>query len=175
MADITVRELAEALEGFRLGIHSDAGGGDGYGNLLVTRGTIADPAEVATVLHATLSRTVAEREPAGTDPVTGWPRRSCCNSWPHPEHRTDCEARHAAAPARTGPACYNGAGGMQPFDVIDAFGLDFYEGSALKYLIRWRRKDRIRDLEKCAHYIDILIRRERAKDLSGMQDPEGSP
>jgi hypothetical protein len=47
--------------------------------------------------------------------------------------------------------------GMQPFDVIDAFKLDFYEASAVKYLLRWRRKNGIEDLLKARHYVDELI------------------
>lgn len=52
---------------------------------------------------------------------------------------------------------------MQPFDVIDAFGLDFYEGSAIKYLLRWRKKNGVEDLEKAKHYIEILIEKENNK------------
>jgi Protein of unknwon function (DUF3310) len=61
------------------------------------------------------------------------------------------------------PGYYRGASGMQPFDVIDAFRLDFYEGSVLKYLIRWKQKNGLEDLEKCAHYIECI--RERAQAL----------
>lgn len=56
------------------------------------------------------------------------------------------------------PEHYRGAG-MQPFDVIDAFSLDFYEGNAVKYLLRWRRKGGVDDLRKARHYIDELITR----------------
>lgn len=53
-------------------------------------------------------------------------------------------------------------GNMQPFDIIDEYGLNFYEGCALKYLLRWRDKDNILDLEKAKHYIEILIQKERS-------------
>lgn len=53
-------------------------------------------------------------------------------------------------------------GSMQPVDVIDAFNLNFYEGSALKYLLRWRRKNGVEDLEKAVHYLEMLIEREQA-------------
>lgn len=47
---------------------------------------------------------------------------------------------------------------IQPWDIIDAFGLGFYEGSALKYLLRAGRKgSRLEDLQKCRHYLDKLI------------------
>ncbi|MFE6846541.1 DUF3310 domain-containing protein [Streptomyces sp. NPDC057686] len=48
---------------------------------------------------------------------------------------------------------------IQPFDIIDAYGLDFYEGCALKYLLRYRKKGGAEDLRKCAHYLEILIER----------------
>lgn len=50
-------------------------------------------------------------------------------------------------------------GAMQPFDIVDAFGLDFYEGNALKYLLRWRQKGGVQDLKKAKHYIEELIQR----------------
>jgi hypothetical protein len=54
------------------------------------------------------------------------------------------------------PSYYDGKG-MQPFDVIDAFGLDFYEGNVIKYVIRWRKKDGVTDLRKARTYLDKLI------------------
>lgn len=51
--------------------------------------------------------------------------------------------------------------GVQPWDVIDAWGLDFYAGNALKYLYRAGRKGpKVEDLKKARHYIDKLIERE---------------
>jgi hypothetical protein len=50
---------------------------------------------------------------------------------------------------------------IQPWAVIDAFGLDFYAGSALKYLLRAGRKgSRLEDLKKCRHYLDKMIEKE---------------
>lgn len=46
---------------------------------------------------------------------------------------------------------------IQPWDIIDCYGLSFYEGSALKYLLRYRDKNGIEDLRKARHYIDKLI------------------
>jgi Protein of unknwon function (DUF3310) len=50
---------------------------------------------------------------------------------------------------------------IQPFDVIVAYGMDFFEGSAVKYLMRYKDKNGVEDLEKARHYIDILIAREK--------------
>lgn len=54
---------------------------------------------------------------------------------------------------------------IQPWAVIDEYGLDFYEGSALKYLLRHRHKNGVEDLKKCRHYLDRLI--ERAESDAG--------
>lgn len=51
--------------------------------------------------------------------------------------------------------------GIQPVEIIDANGLDFYEGNALKYLLRYRRKGSpLQDLMKLRSYVDKLIERE---------------
>lgn len=55
---------------------------------------------------------------------------------------------------------------IQPWDIIDTYDLDFYEGSALKYLLR-RKTDRLEDLKKARHYLDKLIEREEAGDGAG--------
>lgn len=51
-------------------------------------------------------------------------------------------------------------GGLQPLDVIDAWKLDFYEGSALKYLARHRKKNGREDIEKAIHYLELLLERQ---------------
>ena len=51
-------------------------------------------------------------------------------------------------------------GDLQPIDVIDAWGLDFYEGSALKYLARHRKKNGREDIEKAIHYLELLLERQ---------------
>lgn len=64
----------------------------------------------------------------------------------------------AHGPADWTPDHYRGDG-LQPFDVINAFGLDFYEGNAIKYLLRWRKKNGIEDLRKARTYVQVLIDR----------------
>lgn len=46
---------------------------------------------------------------------------------------------------------------IQPVEYIHANGIPFAEGSAIKYLTRWRDKGGIKDLEKARHFIDLLI------------------
>jgi hypothetical protein len=42
-------------------------------------------------------------------------------------------------------------------EFIHANGIPFCEGNAIKYLVRWREKGGVADLEKAKHYIDLLI------------------
>jgi hypothetical protein len=53
---------------------------------------------------------------------------------------------------------------IQPWDVIEEYEMDFWEGNALKYLMIWKDKDGVKDLEKCKHYVDYLIAREKEKN-----------
>lgn len=69
-------------------------------------------------------------------------------------------------PAGWTPDHYRG-NGMQPFDVVNAFNLDFYEGNALKYLLRWRKKNGVEDLCKARTYVQILI--DRAGQATGLR------
>jgi len=40
----------------------------------------------------------------------------------------------------------------------------FAEGNVVKYVLRWRYKDGIKDLEKAKRYIEFLIETEERKD-----------
>lgn len=61
------------------------------------------------------------------------------------------------------PNHYQGENGMEALDVIYAFtkGLDggeaFCAGNAIKYILRWHKKNGIEDLEKARWYISQLI------------------
>jgi hypothetical protein len=52
---------------------------------------------------------------------------------------------------------YKQYGDMQPWNVVAAWGLGYFDGTALKYLARWRFKNGIEDLKKARHFIDKLI------------------
>jgi hypothetical protein len=47
--------------------------------------------------------------------------------------------------------------GIQPWDYIAANNLDFFQGSVVKYVTRFREKGGIKDLEKAKHFINKLI------------------
>jgi hypothetical protein len=55
------------------------------------------------------------------------------------------------------PERYRSAhGDLQPWDICEAFGLDFFEGAALKYLLRYKKKGGREDLDKLIHYATRL-------------------
>lgn len=56
---------------------------------------------------------------------------------------------------QVGGTHYQGTG-IEPFQVINAWDLDFYRGSALKYIMRAGKKDGVsasEDLRKAVHYL----------------------
>jgi len=55
---------------------------------------------------------------------------------------------------------------IQPVEFIHANGIPFIEGNCIKYLLRWRDKNGIKDLEKVKHYVDLLIELENKRDGS---------
>ncbi len=46
---------------------------------------------------------------------------------------------------------------IQPWDYVAANGLGYFDGTAIKYLTRWRDKGEIEDLRKAIHFIEKLI------------------
>jgi len=53
---------------------------------------------------------------------------------------------------------------IQPWDVWEAYDMDGWEASALKYLLRYKDKGKpIEDLYKCIHNIEYLIAREERR------------
>lgn len=56
---------------------------------------------------------------------------------------------------------------MTVYDVVDAFGLDFYEGNCIRYVICWRKRGAgVGDLLRARAYLDELIKRTGEKDAS---------
>jgi hypothetical protein len=46
---------------------------------------------------------------------------------------------------------------IQPLEFIVKNGLDFLQGNVVKYVIRYKLKGGIEDLEKARHYLDMMI------------------
>lgn len=52
---------------------------------------------------------------------------------------------------------YRKHGKLQHWDVVAHFGLDYFQAQILRYVMRWKDKDGIQDLEKAKHYLDKYI------------------
>ena len=52
---------------------------------------------------------------------------------------------------------------IQPIEYIYLNGIGFPEGSIIKYVSRWRKKNGIEDLKKARHILDLLIEMEEKK------------
>lgn len=46
---------------------------------------------------------------------------------------------------------------IQPWDYVAANNLGYFEGSAIKYITRWRSKGGIADIQKAIHFLEKLI------------------
>lgn len=47
--------------------------------------------------------------------------------------------------------------GIQPIEYIHANGLNYFEGNAIKYITRHRKKNGKADIEKAIHYLELMI------------------
>lgn len=46
---------------------------------------------------------------------------------------------------------------LQPWDIIQSWGLNFWQGNIVKYVLRAPYKNGKEDFEKARHYLDYLI------------------
>ena len=46
---------------------------------------------------------------------------------------------------------------IEPWDAIEAWGLGYLDGSAVKYLARWRKKNGVEDIMKAIHFLEKLV------------------
>lgn len=76
---------------------------------------------------------------------------------------------------------YSKYGGLQHWDVVKIFKLDYFQGQITKYVMRFRDKNGIQDLEKAKHFLEKLIEVEKTKDMQtcvavfSVQMPTGAP
>lgn len=59
---------------------------------------------------------------------------------------------------------------IQPWTYVHANNLGYFEGSAIKYITRWRNKGGIADIQKAIHFLEKLIELE-----SPALDPVATP
>lgn len=53
-------------------------------------------------------------------------------------------------------------GGIQPWDCVHAWGLGYLDGTALKYIARWRKKNGLEDIKKAIHFLEKLVEQEES-------------
>lgn len=63
---------------------------------------------------------------------------------------------------------------IQPWDYVAANNLGYFEGSAIKYITRWRNKGGIADIQKAIHFLEKLIELE-SPALDPVATPTGKP
>ena len=54
---------------------------------------------------------------------------------------------------------------IEPWQIIRANKLNFFEASALKYLLRYKSKNGLEDLEKIKVYVDELIKDYKVENM----------
>lgn len=59
---------------------------------------------------------------------------------------------------------YKQFGDIQPWDVVLAWNLGYLDGTALKYIARWKHKGGLEDIKKAVHFLEKLIETEEAKN-----------
>ena len=50
---------------------------------------------------------------------------------------------------------------IQPYEFISKNDLSFFQGCVVKYVCRYLKKDKIKDLEKIIHYCELEIKKLR--------------
>ena len=53
---------------------------------------------------------------------------------------------------------------FEPWDVITAWNLGYLDGTAVKYIARWRHKGGVEDLKKAIHFLQKTIEMEEQKE-----------
>lgn len=46
---------------------------------------------------------------------------------------------------------------IEPWDVVNSFGLGYLDGVAVVYLLRWRAKGGVEDIQKAIHTLEKLV------------------
>ena len=88
-------------------------------------------------------------------PCPGCVPDSVESNWMPIENNVDMKRRPAIS-VQVGGVHYKDMA-IQPFEYIHRNNIGFAEGSAIKYLSRWKAKGGVEDLKKARHFIDLLI------------------
>ena len=61
----------------------------------------------------------------------------------------------------------------QHWDIVAQHNLDYFQGQIIKYVMRWRAKNGIEDLQKAQHFLEKYIEIQMAPPP--IDDEEGGP
>ncbi len=64
--------------------------------------------------------------------------------------------------------------GHEPWDVVTAWGLGYLDGTALKYISRWKHKGGVEDIKKAIHFLQKLLEVEEDKNKNGLYRTTGN-
>lgn len=69
----------------------------------------------------------------------------------------------SSANARQVGGQHYGLSDFQHWDMVDLFGLDYFQGQITKYVMRWKKKNGLQDLDKARHFLDKYIELEKLR------------
>lgn len=72
----------------------------------------------------------------------------------------------AANERQIGGDHYKKEGFPEHWDIVWEYDLDYFQGQITKYVMRWKKKGGINDLEKARHFLDKYIELIRASEAS---------
>lgn len=62
---------------------------------------------------------------------------------------------------------------QEHWNLVQAYGWDYFTAQVIKYMMRWRKKNGLQDLEKARHFLDKLIEIERERADDGSEPTSG--
>ena len=73
------------------------------------------------------------------------------------DYKADGAPQPTANDTQIGGTHYKQFKGMEPWDVITGWDLGYLDGTALKYIARWKHKNGVQDLQKAVHFLQKAI------------------
>ena len=74
---------------------------------------------------------------------------------------------------QVGGTHYKNPAGLQHWDIVKMFDLDYFQGQITKYVFRWKAKNGVEDLKKARHFLDKYIELHDPKEVG--QVPKAGP
>ena len=59
---------------------------------------------------------------------------------------------------------------LEHWDIVAMFDLDYFQGQITKYVMRWKKKNGVEDLEKAKHFLEKYIEVSEEKEMNEVDD-----